>query len=118
MRLLRLHGVVVERLDADAEVEAQAFGLDSVIAASRPFQGHRERRLAGRWRRVRRVLPRGTFVVRTDQPLSTLAVYLLEPESDDGLATWNLFDRTLLTGGEFPVLRLTAPPAAPGRIEP
>jgi hypothetical protein len=118
VRLLRLLGIVVERLTADAEVDGEAFGLDSVVASQRPFQGHREVRLSGRWRPVRRVLPAGSYVVPTDQPRSTLAVYLLEPESDDGLATWNLFDRGLRPGGEFPVLRVTAPIAAARRAEP
>jgi hypothetical protein len=31
---------------------------------------------------------------------------LLEPQSDDGLVTWNVFGRTLRVGGEFPVQRL------------
>jgi hypothetical protein len=26
------------------------------------------------------------------QPLGNLAFYLLEPQSDDGLVTWNFFD--------------------------
>jgi hypothetical protein len=38
-----------------------------------------------------------------------LAMYLLEPESDDGLVTWNFFDRSLTPGAEFPVLRLAEP---------
>jgi hypothetical protein len=33
-------------------------------------------------------------------------VVLLEPESDDGLTTWNLFDRWLAPGSEHPVLRV------------
>ena len=37
----------------------------------------------------------GWFLVRTDQPLGVLAAYLLEPASEDGLATWNLLDREL-----------------------
>jgi len=30
--------------------------------------------------------------VSMDSPLANLIFYLLEPESDDGLAYWNLFD--------------------------
>ena len=53
----------------------------------------------------------GTIVVPTAQSLGTLAVYLLEPRSDDGLFTWNFFDDVLTVGGEVPVLRLPAPAA-------
>ncbi len=45
-------------------------------------------------------------MVPTAQPLGDLAVYLLEPRSEDGLATWNFFDAELTVGGDFPVLRL------------
>jgi dipeptidyl-peptidase 4 len=36
-------------------------------------------------------------------------VYLLEPESADGLTTWNFFDETLAIDKDFPILRLDAP---------
>ena len=34
--------------------------------------------------------------MRTSQKLANLAAYLLEPESNDGLMAWNLFDRYLV----------------------
>lgn len=42
------------------------------------------------------------------QPLSILALELLDPESDDGFATWDLFDgdRGFRPGGQFPVVRI------------
>jgi hypothetical protein len=36
------------------------------------------------WRRGPRTAPEGYALVRTDQPLAAIAVYLCEPESDDG----------------------------------
>ena len=58
--------------------------------------------------------PAGTIVVRTGQPLGALAAYLLEPESDDGLAVWNFFDRDIVPqwgrGFEsYPVRKLLKP---------
>ena len=47
-----------------------------------------------------------SWIVRTAQPLGTLAVYLLEPESEDGLAAWNFFDDHISPGSVFPVLRV------------
>jgi hypothetical protein len=44
--------------------------------------------------------------VSTAQPRGALIVYFLEPESDDGLTTWNYFDQTLKKGGRFPVTRI------------
>jgi hypothetical protein len=51
-------------------------------------------------------LPAGTAIVHTNQPLGTLAVYLLEPESEDGLLTWNFFDEWAKAGAVFPVVRV------------
>jgi hypothetical protein len=38
----------------------------------------------------------GTCIVRTGQPLGSLAAYLLEPMADDSFLFWNFFDRYLV----------------------
>jgi hypothetical protein len=48
----------------------------------------------------------GMMVVRCAQPLGTLAAYLLEPQSEDGLCAWNFFDESLKPGADYPVVRL------------
>jgi len=40
---------------------------------------------------------------------------LLEPESEDGLVTWNFFDAELRRGAEFPVTRIPQQLPAPRR---
>jgi hypothetical protein len=115
-RLLRLHGVVVERLDAEWTAQVERFTLDSVVRSPRVFQRHNEMRVVGRWSRDTQTLPAGTIVVRTGQPLSVLVAYLLEPESDDGLTTWNFFDAALRVGATHPVVRVAQPVV--GRVSP
>lgn len=104
--LLRLHGVTVTTLNAPRQVSVEVFQVDSVIKSGRPFQGHQEVSLNGNWRTETRTLPAGTFVVRTGTPRDLLAMLLLEPESDDGLVTWNHFDSGLAKGKDAPVARL------------
>jgi len=111
--VLRAHGVRVERFDSVAIVQGQAFRVDSVIRATRPFQGHNEVRLEGVWREQVRNVDAGGWFIPAGQPLALVALELLEPQSDDGLATWNVLDAALKPGGDFPVLRLTAVP--PGK---
>jgi hypothetical protein len=77
--------------------------------AARPFQGHREATVSGSWREVTRSVPAGSFRVIPDTARDLLAVLLLEPQSDDGLLTWNVFDAALAKGTEAPVARLVAP---------
>jgi hypothetical protein len=113
LRILRLHGVVVERLDANLSTQIERFTIDSIVRAPRRFQRHNEVRVEGRWANESRTLPAGTLLVRTGQPLSVLAAYLLEPESDDGLTTWNFLDAGLRPGEPHPVLRVVQPVVGP-----
>jgi len=104
--LLRLHGIRVDRSDSAWTARGESFVIDSIITSPRPFQGHHEIRLRGQWVRGVQVLPPRSFIVSTAQARGTLVVYLLEPESDDGFVTWNLFDSSLKKGGRFPVTRI------------
>lgn len=122
---LRLHGIIVEEAKAPAQLTGgEAFAIDSVVRGARPFQGHNEVRLEGKWRDNARPLAGAeVYVIRTSQPLGVLAVELLEPQSDDGLVTWNFFDAAFdgaagAADRPFPVMRLTQPIAFPTRIIP
>ncbi|NUN53650.1 MAG: hypothetical protein HUU06_12815, partial [Planctomycetaceae bacterium] len=60
---------------------------------------------------VRREIRTATFpaemlLVPAGQPLGNLALYLLEPESDDGFARWGFLDAQIRIGAPFPVWRL------------
>ena len=101
--LLRLHGVRVDRSDSAWTARGESFVIDSIVTSPRPFQGHHEVRLRGHWERGLQSLPPNSFVVSTAQPRGALVVYLLEPESDDGFATWNFFDSHIQKGGRYPV---------------
>jgi len=104
--LLRLHGIRVDRSDTAWRARGEAFTVDSIITSPRPFQGHREVRVKGSWQRGLQSFPAKSFLVSTAQARGPLIVYLLEPESEDGLTTWNFFDAELKKGGRFPVTRI------------
>ena len=103
VRMLRLHGVRVDRSDSAWTARGESFVIDSIVTNPRAFQGHHEVRLKGRWERGLQSLPPNSFIVSTAQPRGALVVYLLEPESDDGFATWNFFDSRIQKGGRYPV---------------
>jgi hypothetical protein len=103
---LRRHGVVVEELREAAELPVEAYLVRAVNKEPRPFQKHAMVSVDATRQAVKRTVPKGTLVVKTAQPLGTLAAYLLEPQSEDGLTKWNFFDKELAAGKEFPVLRL------------
>lgn len=103
---LRTHGIRVEELTRGARVELAQFVVTDIRRADRPFQGHHEVTVEGRYETAGVELPAGTAIVPVDQPLGRLVFYLLEPESDDGLATWNVLDPVLRTGAPHPVAKL------------
>ena len=105
---LRLHGLRPEPLTTTGSVSIESFTVDSVTFG-RPFQGHREASVTGRWAPQSRTMKAGSYIVRLGTKLDMLAMELLEPQSDDGLLTWNAFDQWLEKGRELPVYRLVAP---------
>jgi hypothetical protein len=113
VRLLGLHGVAVDTVRHSRTATIEAFLVDSTWTAPTTFQGHRQRGVTGRWVRGRDTVAAGDYLVRTKQRGTALIVYLLEPESDDGLVTWNLFDGGIAAGRRFPVRRIVAKSITP-----
>jgi len=107
----------VRRMTAAWSAPTEVFQLDSVVPEPL-FEGHRTTRVEGKWGPGNASLPAGWFLVLTDQPLGLLAATLLEPASEDGLVTWNFFDRNLRRGQPAPVLRVRTVPAFPSENLP
>ena len=104
-RLLKAHGIKVEELASAGRVTVDRFVIERVNHAERAFQGHRETSVKGRFERSTVQMPAGSLVIRTNQPLGRLVFYLLEPESNDGLTTWNVLDEALKVRGTHPILK-------------
>jgi dipeptidyl-peptidase 4 len=102
---LQRHGVELEELREDVELPVEVYQVEK-ITTQKPFQKHNLVKVEAKVRKDTRRVKAGTFVVRTNQKLGTLASFLLEPQSEDGLVTWNFFDAVLKEGQDFPVLRL------------
>lgn len=102
---LGAHGVAMTVNPTDRPAAVEVFVVDSTAVAARPFQGHQERTLHGRWVAETRTIPAGARLIDVSQPLGRLAFYLLEPRSDDGLANWALLDEHLEAGG-YPIWRI------------
>ena len=120
VELLGRHGIVVERLQADWKGTTEVFVIDEVISADRPFQGHILKELKGRFESAQTEIPKGSYLVRTAQPLGILIFHLLEPESIDGVATWGFLDQVLRAKARYPIRKCfdqvrTATERQPGR---
>ncbi len=104
---LRWHGVKVQEITDPAQVSVERFTIAGYTRAERVFQGHREARLKGAFEPAQLTVAPGALFVPADQPLARLAFYLLEPESDDGLVTWNIIEEGLAAGEAYPIYRVT-----------
>lgn len=119
VELLRRQGILVDQLTGASKLTAEAFTVDS-IAVGTLFEGHRTVTVSGKWNNqpIDSTIAAGWYRVPTDQALGTLAVYLLEPASEDGVVTWNLLDRELQAGTAYPILRMHSPLLAPAVAVP
>lgn len=105
---LRLHGILVEPVERETNLNADIHAITSIERSEREFQGHAMTTIeTERIAPAARTIGPGWTRVPTDQPLGTLLVHLMEPESADGLALWNFFDPWIQVGDEWPVLRET-----------
>lgn len=105
---LRWHGVTVREVAGAAPVPVQRFTINTYTRAERVFQGRREARLQGSYDDAQLRVAPGAFFVPANQALARLAFYLLEPESDDGLVTWNVIEEGLAAGATYPIYRVTS----------
>lgn len=126
---LARHGIAFERLESAAEMEVEGHriltiektvspdvcgpvpargGAESPLGAAPPPKRF-ETVVSTRAERRTASFPEGTLVVPTAQRAGILAVYLLEPCSDDGFTRWELLDARLKAGDFHPVHRLLAP---------
>ena len=103
---LRWHGIRIQRVTASAEIGVQRFLIEGYTRAPKPFQNRYEARLTGKHESAKLSAEEGALFIPASQPLARLAFYLLEPESDDGLVTWNLIEAGLSPGATYPIYRV------------
>src|SRR5262249_16831410 len=106
---LQRHGIRVDETREDIELDLTCSTIDPVTRAVRPFQNHSLVSVKATTHTPAPMVPAGSYLIRTAQPLGNLAAYLLEPTAADGLTTWNFFDEALKIGDDFPVARIEKP---------
>jgi len=95
INLLQRHGIQIGKLTKEQTLEVEAFQMTDLKPETKLNQGHYLHTVNGSWQHAATKFKAGTYVIRTAQPLANLASYLLEPQTNDGLLTWNFMDRYL-----------------------
>jgi hypothetical protein len=96
INLLKKHGIEVGRLKETETIEVESFQITDLKPEKQLNQGHYLHTATGEWKSTKTEFKAGTYIIRTAQPLANLVAYLLEPQTNDGLLTWNFLDRYLL----------------------
>jgi hypothetical protein len=90
---LALHGIRFTRIAKTHEkANVEAFRASEVNFAGAPFEGRTRVKLVGGWTREKQTILAGSLFVPTSQPLTRLAMALLEPTAADSLAAWGFFN--------------------------
>lgn len=105
VNLLRKHGVRLSMVEKDEVMKVQRFAIREQRLSEREFQKHKMRLLEGMYEQTEVSIPAGSYIVEMNQPLSRLAFYLLEPESEDGLVAWNFIDKYFGDGKYYPIVK-------------
>jgi hypothetical protein len=101
---LRQHGLTVEPATGTRELEVATVTGYGTEGGRKILEASEFGELRVAWQREARKIPDDSYLVRADQPLGAIAVYLCEPESDDG-AIENGLVAAPEVGGEFPIWR-------------
>lgn len=94
--LLKLNGVQMKQIQADTEVEVQAYYIEDYKSPAKPFEGHYLHTQV----KVKPVEQKikyyaGDYVVYTNQKQNRYIVETLEPQGVDSFFAWNFFDSIL-----------------------
>ena len=89
--LLLEHEIAVKKLTEAVEVEVEVYYAQS-LTHDEYFQGHYLVAVEAEKRTETMTLPAGSFFVPAGQQKSNLLCYILEPETNDNLITWNYLD--------------------------
>lgn len=108
---LRRTGVKVEKLNKNKRATGESFEASAMKLSNRPFEKHKMATLEGEFKPANKRFKKGDYWINLAQPLANLIFYMLEPQSDDGLVTWNFFDNYFTEKGiaenpvEYPIFK-------------
>ena len=112
-------GARVTKLEKDEKLGGEIFTVEKYDRSTRKFEGHNMASAEGKFEAATRIAKKGDYMVDLAQPLANLIFYMLEPQSDDGLLTWNFFDNYFDQNGvstkpvEFPIFKYFSLPVPP-----
>ncbi|CAN0240917.1 unnamed protein product, partial [Chrysoparadoxa australica] len=109
---LEKQGVIIEELGRRKKYSGEVFTVTNFTQNERAFEKHNMVQVEGEFKSASKRYGKGDYYVDMAQPLTNLIFYMLEPQSDDGLVTWNFFDEYFKSNGvdskpvEYPIFKV------------
>jgi len=85
---LMLHGVKVETLGKDAELQVERYKFKNVKFSAAPYEGHQTVTCQYDTYTEKAKVPAGSYLIRTDQRALRVILFALEPKSGDAFVRW------------------------------
>ncbi len=104
IELIRKHGIRYKTFTAGQLFAGTQFQITKFTQATQPFQGKKLIRLEGEFQKTTIKANSGDIWVPTNQPLGSLAFWILEPESPDGAVAWGFLGDKL--SGIYPIKKV------------
>jgi hypothetical protein len=106
-----------ETFSPDVATNVTRPGEREIPLSQKPQPKRFETVLTVRPERSEFTVPEGWIWIPVAQRAGTLAIYLLEPHADDGLARWQFLDKDLKVGAHYPVVRVLEHQNPPRKAE-
>ncbi|RMF57107.1 MAG: peptidase M14, partial [Calditrichaeota bacterium] len=92
IELLKLHGVVINRLRKSVELLVESYRFNQVHWARRPFEGRFRVSFEMDKMKEIRTFPKGSAVVIMNQRANRVIAHLLEPGAPDSMVRWGMWN--------------------------
>jgi hypothetical protein len=89
---LKLHGIILEKLEKPIELEVELYKFSDAKWQQRPYEGRHTVTFSVKSFTEKRTFPAGTIVARTNQRAARVLIHALEPQAPDAFVAWGFFD--------------------------
>jgi hypothetical protein len=89
---LRMHGILLEKLDKPIELEVELYKFSDAKWQERPYEGRHPVTFTASPFTEKRTFPAGTIVAWTNQRAARVLIHALEPQAPDAFVAWGFFD--------------------------
>ncbi len=92
VEIIKLHGIEVEKLEADKKLQIEKYKFKKVKFWSRPYEGRLPVNFEFEKLKEKAIVEKGSFIISTNQNTLRVILFLLEPASQDSFVRWGFFN--------------------------